>query len=49
MKVEELNQYSRMRGLKASGRKEELVLRVFAAKENDAEPIKSAQEVDLEI
>ena len=38
-----------MRGLKVSGRKEELVARVFAAKENNVQPIKTAQEVEMEI
>ena len=49
MKVEELKNFLRMRGLKVSGRKEELVARVFAAKENNVRPIKTAQEVEMEI
>ena len=35
MKVDESKQFLRLRGLKISGRKEELVARVFVALEND--------------
>jgi len=49
MKVEDLKSYLRARGLKISGRKAELVARVFAAKENNVRPIKTAQETELEI
>ena len=49
MKVEELKSYLRARGLKISGRKQELVARVFAAKENNVRPIKTAQEIEMEI
>ena len=49
MKVKDLKTYLQLRGLKVSGRKEELVARVFAAKENNVQPIKTAQEVVMEI
>ena len=37
-----------MRGFNVSGRKEELVARVFAASENKVQPIKTAQEIEVE-
>ena len=49
MKVEELETYLRLRGLKVSGRKVELVARVFAASENNVQPVKTAEEVEAEI
>ena len=49
MKVEELKTYLRLRGLKVSGRKVELVARVFAASENNVQPLKTAEEVEAEI
>ena len=49
MKVQELKIYLRMRSLKVSSRKEELVARVFAASENNVQPIKTAQEVEMEV
>ena len=49
MKVQELKIYLRKRGLNVSGRKEELVARVFAASENNVQPIKTAQEVEMEV
>ena len=49
MKVEELKNCLRLRGLKVSGKKEELVARVFAAIENDVPLVKTAQEVEKEI
>ena len=49
MKVKVLKNYLRLRGLKVSGRKPELVARVFAAMENNVKPIKSAEEVEQEI
>ena len=49
MKVEELKTYLRLRGLKVSGRKVELVARVFAASENNVQPVKTAEEVEAEI
>ncbi len=49
MKVEELKKYLRLRGLRVSGRKAELVARVFAAYENNVRPIKTATEVETEL
>ena len=49
MNVEELKYFLRMRGLKVSGRKEDLVARVFTAKENNVQPSKTAQEVEMKI
>ena len=49
MKVEELKDYLRLRGLKISGKKAELVARVFAASENNVKPIKSAAEVQVDL
>ena len=50
MKVEELKDYLRLRGLKISGEKAVLVARVFAASaENNVKPIKSAAEVQVDL
>ena len=49
MKVEELKSFLRLRGLKVSGTKQELVARCFVAKENDVSIIKTAEEVQAEI
>ena len=49
MKVEELKDFLRLRGLKVSGKKEELVARVFVAAENDVPILKTAVEVQAEI
>ena len=49
MKVEELKSYLRLRGLKTSGKKEELVARVFVAIENDVPLVKTAEEVEKEV
>ena len=49
MKVEELKTFLRLRGQKVSGRKEELVARVFVAAENGVPVLKTAQEVQAEI
>ena len=46
MKVEELKAYLRLRGLKVSGRKEELVARAFVAMENNVPIIRTAEEVE---
>ena len=40
MKVEDLNDYLKIRGLKVTGTKKELVDRVFAAVENGVQPVK---------
>ena len=49
MKVDELKSFLRLRGLKTTGKKEELVARVFVAIENDVPLIKTAEEVEFEI
>ena len=49
MKVEELKNFLRLRGLRVTGKKEELVARVFIAMENDVPVLKSAEEVQKEI
>ena len=48
MKVEELKDFLRLPGLKINGKKAELVARVFAASENNVQPIKSAAEVQVQ-
>ena len=45
MKVEELKAFLRLRGLKVTGRKEELVARVFVAVENNVPILRTAEEV----
>lgn len=49
MKVSELKDFLRLRGLKVSGKKCELVSRVFIALENDAPVLKTAEEVEGEL
>ena len=49
MKVEELKNFLRLRGLKLSGRKQELAARVFVAIENNVPIVKTAEEVESEI
>ena len=49
MKVEELKDYLRLRGLKTSGRRIELVARVFAASESDVPILKSPQEIEKDL
>ena len=48
MSVEELKKYLRLHGLRITGRKQELVARVFAAAENNVQPVKSAMEIENE-
>ena len=48
-KVQELKSFLRLRGLNLSGRKEELIARVFVAYENNVPLIKSAEDVQQEI
>ena len=43
MRVEELKNFLRQRGLRITGRKEELVARVFAAAENNIQPVINIQ------
>ena len=49
VKVDELKKYLRLRGLKISGRKVELVARVFSAHENNVQPVKTAVEIEIEL
>eukprot|EP00112_Aurelia_sp_Birch-Aquarium-sp1_P004894 Seg1553.4 transcript_id=Seg1553.4/GoldUCD/mRNA.D3Y31 product="hypothetical protein" protein_id=Seg1553.4/GoldUCD/D3Y31 len=49
MKVEELKNFLRLRGLKVGGRKQELVSRVFVAIENEVPIVQTAEEVEMEI
>lgn len=49
MKVSELKDFLRLRGLKVSGKKCELVSRVFIALENDAPVLKTAEEIEGEL
>ena len=48
MKVDEWKKCLRLRGLKISGRKVELVARVFSAHENNVQPVKTAVEIEIE-
>ena len=49
MKVEELKAFLRLRGLKVSGRKEELIARAFVAIENNVPIVLTAEEVEIEL
>ena len=49
MKVDELKSFLQLRGLKTTGRKEELVARVSVAIENDVPVIEMAEEAECEI
>ena len=49
MKVQELKDFLRLRGLKGSGKKAELVARAFVAVENKVKTVKTAEEVQEEI
>ena len=49
MKVEELKNYLKIRGLKVTGTKKELVARVFAASENGVQPVKTAVEIESDL
>ena len=44
MKVEELKVYLRLRALRISGKKAELVARVFSAMENNVKPVKTGSD-----
>ena len=46
LSMEELKNYLKIRGLKVTGRKKELVARVFNAQENDVKPVKTEVEVE---
>ena len=49
LKVEELKNFLKLRGLKVSGRKKELIARVFCAQEMNVPVVKSAVEVEAEL
>ena len=49
MKVDELKTYLRQRGLKVTGRKEELVACVFCAHENKVSVVLSAVEIEEDL
>ena len=49
MKVEELKDFLKLRGLKVSGRKVELVARVFAASENNVPLVKTDVEIEQDL
>lgn len=49
MKVEELKVFLRLRNLKITGKKEELVARVFADIEKKVQPVKGVAEIELEL
>ena len=49
MKVEELKSFLRLRGLKLTGKKNELVARVFVAVENDIPVVKTAEDIEKEM
>lgn len=49
MKVPELKTFLKLRGLKVSGRKCELIARVFSAVENNVQVVKTAEEVEHEL
>ena len=49
MKVKELNNYWKIRGLKVTRIKNELIVRVFATSENGVQPVKAAVELKLDL
>ena len=49
MKVDELKMYLRLRGIRVTGKKAELVSRVFVASERNEQPIKTAAEVEKDL
>ncbi len=49
MKVDQLKSFLRLRGLKVTGKKQELVARCFVAQENEVPIVKTAEEVQAEI
>ena len=46
LNMEELKNYLKIRGLKVTGRKKELVARVFNSQENEVKPVKTAVEAE---
>lgn len=49
MKVDELKNYLKLRGLKVSGKKTIIVARAFAANENKTPVVMNAEEVEAEL
>ena len=49
MGLEELKSYHKIRGLKVSGRKKEIVARAFATSENGVKPIKTVAEAEADL
>ena len=49
MHVNEMKNYLKVRGLKISGNKNELVARVFCAMENNFVPVETAAEVEEDL
>ena len=49
IKVEVLMNYLKIRGLKVTGTKKELVARVFAASKNGVQPVKTAVEIESDL
>ena len=49
MKVDGLKNYMKIRGLKVTGTKKELVARVFAASENGVQPVKTVVELESDL
>ena len=49
MKVEELKSYFKIRGLRVRGTKKILIARVFAARENGVQPVKTAVDIELDL
>ena len=49
MKIEELKNFLRLRGLKVTGKKEILVAGAFCAIENNVTLVKTAQEVEAQL
>ena len=49
MKVDVLKAFLRLRGLKTSGKKQELVARVFVAIENNVEVVRTTEQVNSQV
>ena len=49
MKVKELKYYWKIRELEVTGTKKELVARIFAASENEVQPVKTALEIESDL
>ena len=49
MKVDELKNYLKIRGLKVTGTKKKLVSRAFTASENGVQPVKAGIEIESDL